>query len=306
MNSLYQWTRRSVLQAGLSLGLSPTIGWGASDNILQRTIAASNESLPVIGLGTARAFDVPETPDAIVQRAAVIDTLIKSGASLVDTSPMYGNAETVIGEIIRGSDRRQSLFLASKVWTEGRAAGEIQIRQSMERMATDKIDLMQVHNLRDLDTQLPTIKEWQARGNIRYSGVTTSRRNAFVTLADVMKKWRPDFVQLNYSLGERDAEEILLPLAQELGIAVLVNRPFMNGALFRAVKNSTLPDWAAEFSAASWGQLFLKYIVSHPAVNCVIPATTKAHHMIDNLGAGFGELPDVATRRRIENWFANL
>lgn len=306
MNDSSAWTRRKVLQASIAASLSPVIGWTNPDEILRRVIPSTTETLPVIGLGTARAFDVPATAESVAQRRAVIDALIQTGASLVDTSPMYGNAESMIGEVIRDSDRRKSLFLASKVWTDGKVAGDQQIQQSMQRMDSDIIDLMQVHNLRDIEIQFPTIRDWQDRRKIRYTGITTSRRNAFDAMAKAMRTWRPDFVQLNYSLGERDAEQQLLPLAEELGIAVLVNRPFMNGALFRAVKNRPLPDWAEDFEAASWGQFFLKYIVGHPAVNCVIPATTKARHMVDNLGAGFGRLPDSGMRRKMDAWFASL
>lgn len=306
MNDSSAWTRRKVLQASIAASLSPVIGWTNPDEILRRLIPSTTETLPVIGLGTARAFDVPATAESVAQRRAVIDALIQTGASLVDTSPMYGNAESMIGEVIRDSDRRKSLFLASKVWTDGKVAGDQQIQQSMQRMDSDIIDLMQVHNLRDIEIQFPTIRDWQDRRKIRYTGITTSRRNAFDAMAKAMRTWRPDFVQLNYSLGERDAEQQLLPLAEELGIAVLVNRPFMNGALFRAVKNRPLPDWAEDFEAASWGQFFLKYIVGHPAVNCVIPATTKARHMVDNLGAGFGRLPDSGMRRKMDAWFASL
>jgi diketogulonate reductase-like aldo/keto reductase len=306
VNKSGAWTRRKVLQASIAASLSPVIGWTKQDEILRRLIPSTTETLPVIGLGTARAFDVPATPESVAQRRAVIDVLIQTGASLVDTSPMYGNAESMIGEIISGSDRRKSLFLASKVWTDGKVAGEQQIQQSIRRMDSDIIDLMQVHNLRDIEAQFPTISDWKDRGKIRYTGITTSRRNAFDAMANAMRTWRPDFVQLNYSLGERDAEQELLPLAEKLGIGVLVNRPFMNGALFRAVKDRPLPDWAEDFEASSWGQFFLKYIVSHPAVNCVIPATTKARHMVDNLGAGFGQLPDSSMRRKMEAWFASL
>ena len=306
MNETMRWTRRELLQAAVALGLAPLAGWAQQEKMLQRLIPGTDEALPIIGLGTARTFDVPVTAEAVAQRRAIVDLLIGHKASLIDTSPMYGNAETMIGEIVRGSSRRESLFIASKVWTDGKAAGEQQIQQSMDRMASRKIDLMQVHNLRDLDVQLPTIRDWQEQGRIRYSGVTTSRSSAFKAMAKVMKTWRPDFVQLNYSLGEREAEQELLPLAEELGIGILVNRPFVKGALFRAVKNEALPGWANEFDAASWGQFFLKYIVSHPAVTCVIPATTKETHMLDNLGAGFGRLPDAGMRRKMENWFASL
>lgn len=298
-------SRRALLQSLLLAGVLPRAAW-AKAPMTSRLIPGTDEAIPVIGLGTARTFDVALTPGEIDTRRQIVDLLLDEGGSLIDTSPMYGNAEAMLGEVFDAGERRRSSFLATKVWTNGQQAGERQMSRSMELMRSDVIDLMQVHNLRDFDTQFATIRRWQEKGKIRYNGVTTSRESAFDDLAEVMRKHRPQFVQLNYSLGERKAEERLLPLASDLGIAVLVNRPFVKGSLFRTVRNKPLPDWARELDIESWGQFFLKFIVSHPAVTCVIPATTNPKHMLDNLGAGFGAMPDAATRVRMADLIANL
>lgn len=266
--------------------------------MITRPIPASGEALPVIGLGTWQVFDVSGSTAELLERRRILDMLIDRGGSVVDSSPMYGRAEAVVGKLIDAGIERQRLFLATKVWTDGKAAGERQMRHSAELMRADVIDLMQVHNRRDLDVHLETIREWQDAGRIRYNGVTDYRASALPAMERLMQERRPDFIQINYSLGEREAEQRVLPLAQDLGIAVLINRPYMSGRLFRAVRGRELPQWAAPF-AESWGQFFLKFIVSHPAVTCAIPATSDPRHMADNLGAGFGELPDAATRERM-------
>ena len=301
----YVWTRRDLIKLALAAGMAPNLALANDDRMITRTIPASGEQLPVIGLGTYNVFDVDSTADNIAARRKVVDLLTERGGSLVDTSPMYNRAENVIGNVITASNNRDQLFLATKVWTDGKSSGVQQMERSARLMNTEVIDLMQVHNLRDLDTHMPTIRDWQTRKKIRYSGVTDYRRSALSRLESAMKLQKPDFIQINYSLGERDAEQRVLPLAAELGIAVIVNRPFVAGRLFRAVGDSALPGWATAF-ADSWGQFFLKFIISHPAVTCVIPATSKAHHMADNLGAGFGRLPDTAERNRMAEFFATL
>ncbi|MCH6548879.1 MAG: aldo/keto reductase [Proteobacteria bacterium] len=273
--------------------------------MLTRPIPASGEELPVIGLGTYIIFDVESTPANIDARQAIVKSMIEKGASLIDSSPMYNRAEDVVGDIIKTSRNRDKLFLATKVWTNGKAAGERQMRASSERMNAGVMDLMQVHNLRDTDEHLATIRDWQAEGRIRYNGVTHYRAGALDDLEAAMRQHKPEFIQINYSLTERESDQRILPLAKDLGIAVLINRPFVAGRLFRAVRDRPVPDWAREF-AESWGQFFLKFIISHPAVTCVIPATSKIHHMADNLGAGFGSLPDDKTRQRMANYFASL
>ena len=299
------WTRRDFLQLAAAAGLVPTVTVAEDEQMMTRAIPSSGERLPVIGLGTWQVFDVASTPGDIDLRAQIVDLLIDRGGSLIDTSPMYNRSETVIGDVIARSGNRDRLFLATKVWTDGKASGERQMRKSAELMNTETIDLMQVHNRRDLETQFGTIREWQQDSRIRYNGVTDYRESAHDEMEDVMKRYKPQFVQINYSLGEHGADDRVLPLAQELGIAVLVNRPYMSGRLFRAVGDRPLPDWARSF-ADSWGQFFLKFIVSHPAVTVAIPATSKLRHMSDNLAAGFGEMPDAATRERMISFIDSL
>jgi diketogulonate reductase-like aldo/keto reductase len=224
--------------------------------------------------------------------------LTGDGGSVIDTSPMYNRSENIIGDVVTAGTPRDALFIATKVWTNGRESGIAQMQRSAEFMNTDVIDLMQVHNLRDTDVHMKTIREWQEDGRIRYNGLTHYTASALGRLEAAMKKHRPDFIQINYSLGELEADERLLPMAREMGIAVLINRPYQGGRLFRAVSGTSLRDWANSF-ASSWGQFFLKFIISHPAVSCVIPATSKPHHMADNLEAGFGPLPDANMRKRM-------
>jgi diketogulonate reductase-like aldo/keto reductase len=267
------WNRRDVLNATVALGLAPRLSVSESENMLTRPIPGTDESIPVVGLGTWEVFDVAGSREEIAARKEIIDLLAARGGSVIDSSPMYRRSERIVGEIIEASGNRNDLFLATKVWTNGKSRGESQMQRSIELMNAGVIDLMQVHNLRDVDVHMATIREW-------------------------MREYGPQFIQINYSLGEREAEQRVLPLAQELGVAVLINRPFVEGRLFSAVRGQALPEWANEF-AESWGQFFLKFIVSHPAVTCVIPGTSKPHHMADNLGAGFGTLPDASMRQRM-------
>lgn len=298
------WSRRDAIRLALAAGLAPQFAF-AEDGMITRPIPESSESLPVIGLGTWQVFDVASTPDEIARRRRIVEALLDAGGSLIDTSPMYNRSERVIGDVIDAGVDRSRLFLATKVWTDGKEAGEVQMRRSAELMNSDVIDLMQVHNRRDLDVHLATIREWQAAGRIRYNGVTDYRESAHDEMAEVMQQHRPQFIQINYSLGEHAADDDVLPMARDLGVAVLVNRPFMSGRLFRAVRDRKLPDWAVEF-AGSWAQFFLKFIVSHPAVTCVIPATSDPAHMADNLGAGSGALPDAAARRRMIEFIGDV
>ncbi len=304
MNSRF-WSRRETLKAAAAVGFFPGALFAESGAMLTRLIPASGESLPVIGLGTWQVFDVAGSAAEIALRQSIIQALIDNGGRLIDSSPMYARAERIVGEVLDGGDNRGQVFLATKVWTNGKSAGERQMRESMELMQTDVVDLMQVHNLRDVAVHMSTIRDWQQDKRIRYSGITDYRSSQLDEIEAAMRKHRPQFVQINYSLGERDAAKRLLPVAQELGIAVLINRPFVEGRLFRAVAGLEVPDWARDY-AASWAQFFLKYIVSHPAVTCVIPATSKLHHMVDNLGAGHGAMPDNATRRRMAAFVDSL
>ena len=298
-------TRRDVLTTAGALILAPMCGISEERMMISRAIPSSGENLPIIGLGTYKVFDVPSTPAEIATSKEIVDMLTGEGGILVDTSPMYNRSEKIIGDVINAGSDRDALFLATKVWIDGEAEGIAQMQRSAELMRTDVIDLMQVHNLRDTDAHMKTIRDWQEQGRIRYSGLTHYRAGALDSLESAMLKHKPDFIQINYSLGEHEADDRLLPLAADSGVAVIINRPYQSGALFRAVGDQPVPDWASGF-AASWGQFFLKYIVSHPAVTCVIPATSKPHHMQDNLEAGFGELPDQAMRQRMIDFVAAL
>jgi diketogulonate reductase-like aldo/keto reductase len=292
------WNRRDVMLAAGAAGLLPAALGAEERKMIQRTVPSSGEKMPVLGIGTYDVFDHASTPDAIAQSREIVDILLADGGSVIDTSPMYNRSEKVIGDIIAAGSPRDAMFIATKVWTDGKEAGARQMEESARLMNAEIIDLMQVHNLRDTDIHMATIRDWQEQGRIRYNGLTHYTAGAHERLAAAMEEHRPDFIQINYSLGEREAEDRVLPLAQDLGIAVLINRPYQSGRLFRAVSGKSLPEWATEF-AASWGQFFLKWIIGHPAVTCAIPATSKPHHMRDNVEAGFGALPDEPTRRRM-------
>ncbi len=264
-----------------------------------RPIPSSGEPLPVIGFGTWQAFDIGDNPTARAQREDVLRLLFEAGGKLIDSSPMYGRSEDVVGDLLAKMDARDKAFLATKVWTWGRAQGIGQMEQSMSRLKTDIIDLMQIHNLVDWRTHLKTLRAWKEKGRFRYIGITHYTDAALADLMEVMRSEPIDFVQMAYSIRNRGAEERLLPLAADKGVAVIVNRPFEGGAIFRAVRNETLPGWAPEAGIESWGQLFLKYVLTHPAVTCVIPGTSKVEYAVDNLAAGRGGLPDAATRAKM-------
>ncbi len=282
--------------------LARAIGAAAAAPILRR-IPSSGEELPVIGLGTSGPFEVDRSE---AQRAPLRDVLaafFAAGARLIDTSPMYSTAEAVLGDLLT-PPMHQHAFLATKVWTRGEAAGIEQMQRSAQLLRTQRLDLIQVHNLLDLDTQLRTLRAWKAVGRVRYLGVTHYTVSAHAELERVLAREPLDFVQFNYSPVTRAAEQRLLPLAAERGVAVLVNRPFEDGALFERVRGKALPAWAAELGVTSWGQLALKFIAAHPAVTCIIPATDKVAHLEDNLVAGRGPLPDTRQREAIAQAFA--
>ena len=300
------WNRREFIAAGAAASVLPGLSHAApSAKMLTKPIPASGELLPVVGLGTYEVFDVESTPSEIATRNEIVERLVSAGGKLLDTSPMYNRSEKVIGDVTDAGVSRDDLFLATKVWTDGREAGIAQMNRSADLMNTDVVDLMQVHNLRDTAVHMASIEALQEDGRIRYSGLTHYTAGAQAALGRAMQTFKPQFIQINYSLGEREAEQRLLPLAQEMGVAVLINRPFQSGRLFRAVGGKELPDFARKF-AESWGQFFLKFIISHPAVTCAIPATSKPHHMADNLGAGFGKMPDSAMRQRMADYFDSL
>jgi aryl-alcohol dehydrogenase-like predicted oxidoreductase len=272
-------------------------GGGAAMTL--RPVPRSGESLPVVGLGTWQTFDVGATASERAPLADVLRIFLAGGGRVIDSSPMYGRAEAVAGDLLAAEGDRGRPFLATKVWTTGKAAGEAQMRESFRRLRTDRMDLLQVHNLLDWETHLPVLRAWKEQGRIRYLGVTHYAQSAFPLLERLMAEEKLDFVQLPYSIASREAEKRLLPAAAASGTAVLVMRPFEEGALFAAVKGRPLPSWAAEVGATSWAQVFLKFVVSHPAVTTAIPATRKPDHMADNLLAGIGPLPDEKLRRRM-------
>jgi len=267
--------------------------------LIERSIPRSGEQLPVLGLGTYIVLDVAPGAPELAELKEVLKNFAAGGAKLIDSSPMYGRAEAVVGELIAATNLRDSVFLATKVWTSGRDAGVRQMQDSLRLMRTQRIDLMQVHNLLDLATHTKTLNEWKAAGTLRYVGITHYHAGAYRELEKLLKTREYDFVQFNYSLAEREAEQRLLAVAAETGTAVIINRPFAQGELFGKVKGRDVPAWAAQFDCDSWAQFFLKYIIAHPAVTCVIPGTGKVRHMTDNLKAGAGRLPDERTRKRM-------
>jgi diketogulonate reductase-like aldo/keto reductase len=279
---------------------------GESSTMLTRTIPSSGEKLPVIGLGTWRAFDVDLAAETRTQLEGVLSLFVKLGGRLVDSSPMYGHAEEVIGDLTSTLGIREKLFLATKVWTRGKENGIKSMERSMALLRTNRIDLMQVHNLVDVGTQLATLQKWKRQGRIRYIGITHYESGALNEIENLMRSETLDFLQINYSLMEPEAEQRILPLARERRIAVIANRPFGGGDLFDKVRSKPLPDWATEFDCRSWAQFFLKWIVANPAVTCAIPATDKARHLEDNMQGGIGRLPDAGMRQRMKEFVSAL
>jgi diketogulonate reductase-like aldo/keto reductase len=272
---------------------------GAPPLLLTRPIPSTGELLPVVGLGTWQAFDVG--PDA-AERAPleeVLSAFVALGGTLVDSSPMYGRAEGVVGDLAKKLNVRQKLFLATKVWTSGRIVGHQQLEESARLLRTDAIDLMQIHNLLDAATHIQTLRKWKEEGRARYIGITHYTAGAYDAVARWLQKEPLDFLQINYSVAEREAEQRLLPLAQERGVAVIANRPFATGDLLRRLRGQVLPVWAKEIDCDSWSQVLLKFVLAHPAITCAIPATSKVAHLRDNMKAARGRMPDEQLRARI-------
>ncbi|MFM0237648.1 aldo/keto reductase [Paraburkholderia phytofirmans] len=265
----------------------------------QRVIPATGERLPVVGCGTWRTFDVGADPVGRAQLADVLRILFAAGGSVIDSSPMYGSSEAVAGALLTQLDAHDKAFVATKVWTEGREAGTAQMEESLRRFQQPRIDLMQVHNLLDWRTQLATLRDWKARGRIRYIGITHYTSSAFDEVASVMRREKPDFVQINYAADDRAAETRILPLAADLGIGVVINQPFGGGGLLARVGKTPLPEWAAEIGCTSWAQILLKFVLAQPAVTVVIPGTGRPQYMADNVRAGSGPWPDKAICARI-------
>ncbi len=298
--------RRTFIQAGtgaaMAAGLAgafPALLQAADKGIIQRTIPSSGQKIPVIGLGTSGPFEVQSDAAALAPLREVVDAFFAGGATLIDTSPMYSTAEKVLGELLSPAQQR-SAFIATKVWTRGEAEGIAQMQQSMALMKRDSVDLMQVHNLLDLETQLRTLRKWKEEGKIRYIGVTHFTVASHADLEALIMREPLDFLQFNYSATTPDAENRLLPLCADRGVATLINRAFDDGKIFARVKDRPLPSWAADIDCTTWAQLLLKFVIAHPAVTCVIPATGKVRNLRDNLGGGSGRLPDARQLAQIK------
>lgn len=269
----------------------------------KRPIPSTDELLPVIGCGTWQTFDVGTASDERAPLAEVLRTLFEAGGSVIDSSPMYGRSEEVVGDLLTQQKAHDKAFVATKVWTQGRDAGISQMRRSMQLLQDERIELMQIHNLLDWRSHLPTLRAWKKEGRIKYLGLTHYTASAYDELESVMRSEKLDFIQINYSMDDRQAERTLLPLAADRGIAVLVNRPFGGGTLLRSLSGTPLPPWAGEIGCESWAQILLKYVLGHPAITCAIPGTSRPKHMADNSRAGMGVIPDDAMRKRmITSW----
>jgi len=288
-----------------SLSLLPELSVASKldQSMLKRPIPSSGEEIPVIGLGTSRVFDIQPTESELNIRQEILDIFYGNGGRLIDTSPMYGMSEEIIGISAEEYIQKNRFFLATKVWTEGKENGLRQIEESFKKMKANKISLIQVHNLLDWKTQIKTLRSLKDEGRIDYIGITHYKSNAFNEMIKIMKAEKIDFAQFNYSLGEREAEQRILPFCKENGIATLINRPFMRGKLFKEAQKMKLPSWVSDYDIDSWGQFFLKYILSHDAVTNVIPATSKSKNMLDNSQAGMGGMLDAAAKKRMVEIF---
>ncbi len=312
-----KWTRREFVRAGSAAGAaivagcrpassgSPSPSSAGPDALIERVIPSSGVSVPVVGIG-GRNYRTEWAEEGLGQYRETLKVFAEMGGRVVDTAPSYGDSETLIGNMLKELGTRDTTFLATKVDREGQAEGLARMERSLEMLQTDHVELMQVHNLRDAATQLGTMREWKQDGKVGHIGVTTSSDRQYEAFEELMRNEDLDFIQIDYSIGNRNAAETLLPLAREREMAVLINMPYGRGRTFARVGEREVPEWAAEFQAASWGQFFLKYILSHPAVTAVIPGTTKPHHAVDNLGAAMGTLPDAAMRARMEEFYDGL
>lgn len=299
--------RRDALRLLGTAGLATFVAGGTGANaaeptgspMLTRPIPASGEKIPVIGLGTWQTFDVGSTAAEREPLEQVLAAFAELGGRVIDSSPMYDRSEDVAGDLMAKLGLRGKLFVATKVWTSGKRAGIDQMEDSMRKLRAKPIDLMQVHNLLDVTTHLETLRVWKREGRVRYIGVTHYTTNGHEPVAKLIAKESVDFIQINYSVGEREAEQRLLPLARDRGVAVIANRPFAGGETLRRLRDRAVPDFAAELGCTSWAQLLLKFVISHPALTCAIPATSKVTHLRDNMKAGTGTMPDEKLRARI-------
>ncbi len=311
-----QTTRREFLKSVSGVALSPFASSFlpasvfaedvVSDSILTKAIPVSSEQIPVIGMGSWQTFDVDDDAENRARCVKILESFFKRGGGMIDSSPMYGSSQEVIGHSLAQLKPHPGLFSATKVWIIGKSFGIGQMEDSQYLWAIPRFDLMQIHNMLNWRTHLETLKEWKAVGRIRYIGITTSHGRRHEKLYKALQEEAFDFVQFTYNVVDREVEQRLLPLARERGIAVIINRPFQHGALFDRVRNKPLPDFAAEIDCANWAQFFLKFIVSHPAVTCAIPATSQVPHMQENMGAAYGRLPDRAMRERMLQYFFSI
>lgn len=292
--------RRTALKyfSGLSTALLSPMSL-PTGNIHKRLIPSTGELLPCVGVGTWQTFDVGQDIAERRPLLEVLKTMVRSGATVIDSSPMYGSSESVVGELSTEARVNEKLFIATKVWTTGAENGKNQMNTSFQLLRRKQIELMQIHNLTDWRTHLKTLQQWKEEGRIRYIGLTHYLDSSHETIENIIEKHKVDFIQINYSIMSRHAEQRLLPVATDLGVAVITNRPFEEGALFERVKGKELPAWTADFNCASWAQFFLKFILSGPGVTCVIPGTSKVKHLVDNLGAGAGRFPDKRQREKM-------
>jgi len=304
---------KGALGAFLTLSMTPIRLNAKAQDVIKKAIPSSGELIPVMGMGTSRTFDVGGDKVALSQLAQVLRVFFDNGGSVIDSSPMYGSSEKVLGELLKTTKNKENLFSATKVWTDGKQSGIQQMNESLNLWGLKRFDLIQIHNLRDWKVHLPTLRDWREQGKIRYIGITTSHNRRHTShnrrhkeLEHIMKTEDLDFVQFSYSIGNRISEKTLLPLAADRGIATLINRPFERAELFRRVEGKPLPKWASEFDCTSWAQFFLKFVISHPAVTCTIPATAKVKHMKDNMAAGSGRLPDSEIRKHMVQYFDSV
>ena len=301
------------MKAGAGFLVIPSIGvhfsykpTAMSQQLIKKEIPSTGEKIPAIGMGTWQTFDVGNSASGRSGLEEVLKIFVEAGGKVIDSSPMYGSSEEVVGALASKLGYHSDLFMATKVWTSGEEKGRQQMNESMDLLGVSKLDLMQVHNLVDYKVHLKTLQQWKEEGKIRYIGITHYTTSSYPDLMRVMEEYKVDFVQFNYSIQTRKAENSILPFAAENGVAVIINRPFEGGSLFSRVKGKALPEWAAEFDCQSWGQFFLKYIVSNPAVTCAIPATDNPKHLRDNMGAAYGRLPNEETRKRMAHFFDNI
>ncbi len=307
-------TRRQLLQLGaglLALPVGTALGKDKPSTtstlpLIERPIPSTGELLPVIGMGTSRTFDIEGDAESLARLTEVIRAFFEGKGTVIDSSPMYGNAESRVGDVLRQMKGSPKVFAATKVWTSGREQGIVEMQKSARRMNVKLFDLIAVHNLVDWKTQLGTLKEWKKEGKVRYIGITTSHGRDHDEFLEVMRKEPLDFVQFSYNIANLSAEKEILPLAHDRGIATMINRPYQRGSLFRTSKGKELPGLAKEIDCNSWGQFYLKFILGHPSVTTVIPATSKPHHMVDNMQANFGRVPDKQQRAEMLRIFRSF